>query len=131
MINNIYIALIPLRIYIFHKNPSLQFIYKLANLVIKIFYLFMCIIYTIKCQLYFQKILLFLFCVIQIIHDIWYVFLFFCKKFSVGREFSLSNAKYYTTLFYILVISFHSFKIINCDLEDYNVIQLCFKKIIS
>ena len=37
MINNIYIALIPLRIYIFHKNSSLQFIYKLANLIIKIF----------------------------------------------------------------------------------------------
>jgi len=26
------------------------------------------------------------------------VFLFFCKKFSVGREFSLTNAKYYTTI---------------------------------
>jgi len=26
------------------------------------------------------------------------VFLFFCKKFSVGRDFfSLTNAKYYTT----------------------------------
>ncbi len=26
------------------------------------------------------------------------MFLFFCKKFSVGREFSLTNAKYYTTI---------------------------------
>lgn len=25
------------------------------------------------------------------------MFLFFCKKFSIGREFSLTNAKYYTT----------------------------------
>lgn len=26
------------------------------------------------------------------------MFLFFCKKFSIGREFSLTNAKYYTTI---------------------------------
>ncbi|WP_456095777.1 hypothetical protein [Peptostreptococcus sp.] len=56
---------------------------------------------------------------------------FGCIKFSVGEGKFSPNAKFYTTLFYILVISFHSFKIINCDLEDYNVIQLCFKKIIS